>query len=128
MISHMNRITVPLLTLMFPPRPRPWAWCDSSGRIRIWGLAAPLPALKEGADGGLVGLAVVAGDVRPGHPHRIAEEVVLVQRLPAGEGRDAGVPDQPEQPDPLGPAQRGRLQVGLDVGRGGTGHVRLGRG
>src|SRR5260370_41836166 len=109
MISHRNRMTVPLL--MSPPPARgpdqAIACCDTSPQIPIWGLAAP----EEVADGGLVGLALVAGDVGARHPHRVAEEGVLVQRLAARERRDAGVPDQPEQPEPLGPAQRARWQV-----------------
>src|SRR6266568_9016644 len=112
MISHRNRMTVPLLMSPPPARgPDPAiGCCDTSLHFRIWSLAAPLAAIQEGPDGGLVGLAVVAGDVGARHPHRVAEEVVLVQRLAARERRDAGVPHQPEQPDPLGPAQRGGLQ------------------
>src|SRR5579863_9950150 len=127
MMSQMNKISVPLL-MTSPPawevQTRPYACSDTSSRTRSGGVGAPV---EEAADGGLVRLAVVAADVGAGHPDRIAEEVVLVQRLAAGEGRDAGVPDQPEQPDAFGAAQRGGLQVGLDVGRGGPGHVGLGR-
>src|SRR5579859_3962209 len=95
---QMNRIRVPLL--ITPPP----TWENKPGHThavivaRTAGLglrARRSGAFEKGADGGLVGVAVVAVDVRAGHPDRVAEEVVLVQRLAAGEGRDAGVPDQP---------------------------------
>src|SRR5260370_24343503 len=99
MISHRNRITVPLLMSPPPARgPGPAiACCDTSLHFLIWSLAAPSGGIQEGPDLGHVGLAVVAGDVGARHPHRVADEVVLVQRLASPEGRDARVPHQPEQ-------------------------------
>src|SRR6202035_2670055 len=83
---------------------------------------------EEGADAVHVRRLVVARDVRARGADRVAEEVVLVEGLAAGERGRAGVPDQAEEPDPVRAVQRGRLQVGVDGGRGVTEHVRLGRG
>ena len=60
-------------------------------------------AVEELRNPGPDGLAVVAVHHGAGHPDRIPEEEVLVQRLPAGETGDRGVKGQLEQPDALGP-------------------------
>ena len=89
---------------------------------------AALPAAtQEGADGGLVRLAVIAGDVGAGHPHRVAEEeVVLVRRLSRPEKAEMQVfQTRRNSRNQVGAAQRGRLEVGLDVGRGRAGDVGL---
>src|ERR1035438_3069241 len=120
MMSHKNRITVPLLIIyLLRDRDPAIACCDISPHTPAEAFAAPSTAVEKGANRGLVRLPVVTGDVGAGHPRRVAEEVVLIQRLAAGEGGDAGVPHQPEQPDPVGSAERGGLQAGLDIGRRG---------
>ena len=84
-------------------------------------------AFEELAHAALERLAVVARDERPGHAHRIAEEEVLVERLPSGERRQAGVPREAEEPDALGAVQRRALEVALDVVVRRAEHVGLGR-
>src|SRR3984885_15538568 len=100
---------------------------DTSGPLgarsvaRIW--SAVGRGCEERADPVHVRRLVVAGDVRARGADRVAEEVVLVQGLAAGERGRAGGPDQPEEPDPLRAAQVRRLQVGVDGARGVTKHV-----
>src|ERR1035438_9995406 len=93
MMSHKNRITVPLLIIyLLRDRDPAIACCDISPHTPAEAFAAPSTAVEKGANRGLVRLPVVTGDVGAGHPRRVAEEVVLIQRLAAGEGGDAGVP------------------------------------
>src|SRR5581483_9635768 len=72
-------------------------------------------------------LAVVRGHHRARHPDRVAEEEVLVERLSAGEGREARVPREPEQPHAVRPVESSRLHVALDVLLRRPEHVGLGR-
>ena len=60
-------------------------------------------------------------------PHRIAEEVVLIRCLAAGERGSARIPREPEELDAVEPGESGGLQVALHVIVGRAGDVGLGR-
>ncbi|MEZ4523194.1 MAG: hypothetical protein R3A46_16365 [Thermomicrobiales bacterium] len=71
-------------------------------------MASRLSSMPRSMNSGLspYGFAVVGVEERTGHPHRIAEEEPLVERLASAEGTDRRIPCQPEEGDPfarLGP-------------------------
>jgi len=63
---------------------------------RVLRLPASVFAVQELADSLPVRLAVIPAHQGLGHPHRVTEEVVLIQRLPPAEVRQRRVPGEPE--------------------------------